>query len=205
MHDKAFTGSDTWTRGMQRRWPNGERLEKLNSAHFKGVLSSYADYYKRSRSHQSLDNSARSPVVSNRFQPARRSLQFRTLVVCITGMSALLRYVRRPVLAFAMMVSCCAASFALVGGAAEIPSPKTQPEVMLVGSRGNFCTGVLIASDLVLTAAHCVQPGADYKRVEVGPDRQPVFTDIVAIARHPQFNLKAMLAHRATADVAKQA
>ena len=35
-----------------------------------------------------------------------------------------------------------------------------------------------------------------------GTHRQPAFRDIVMIARHPQFNLKSMLAHRATADVA---
>src|SRR5262249_36851432 len=79
---------------------------------------------------------------------------------------------------------------------------KNQPEVMLVGSHGNFCTGTLIASDLILTAAHCIAAGTEYKRVEVGSDRKPVFTDIVQTARHPQFNLKTMLAHRATADVA---
>ena len=37
---------------------------------------------------------------------------------------------------------------------------------MIVGSHGTFCTGAAIARDLVLTAAHCVQPGADYKLVE---------------------------------------
>lgn len=91
---------------------------------------------------------------------------------------------------------------ALVGGAPEVPSPKTQPEVMLVGSKGNFCTGTAIARDLVLTAAHCVPAGNDYKLVEIGDDGKPVFKAVVSIARHPQFSLKTMLAHRATADVA---
>jgi hypothetical protein len=109
---------------------------------------------------------------------------------------------RRPAVALFIALSLPVSAFALVGGAAEVPAPTTQPEVMLVGSHGNFCTGSLIAPDLILTAAHCVQPGADYKIVEIGADRQPVFTDIVFIARHPQFNLKTMLAHRATADVA---
>jgi hypothetical protein len=36
----------------------------------------------------------------------------------------------------------------------------------------------------------------------MGSDRQPVFRNIVGIVRHPQFSLKTMLAHRATADVA---
>jgi secreted trypsin-like serine protease len=73
---------------------------------------------------------------------------------------------------------------------------------MLVGSRGNFCTGVAITRDLVLTAAHCVQAGAIYKQVELDAQHQPVFKDVVTIARHPQFSLKAMQSHRATADIA---
>jgi secreted trypsin-like serine protease len=74
--------------------------------------------------------------------------------------------------------------------------------VMIVGSRGTFCTGAAIARDLVLTAAHCVLPGADYKLVEFDAARQPKLLDVRTIARHPNFNLQTLLGHRATADVA---
>jgi secreted trypsin-like serine protease len=74
--------------------------------------------------------------------------------------------------------------------------------VTIVGSRGNFCTGALIAPKLVLTAAHCVQPGADYKIVDYGADRQPRLQDIKSIAIHPAFKMADMAIHRATADVA---
>ena len=74
--------------------------------------------------------------------------------------------------------------------------------VTIVGSRGNFCTGALIAPKLVLTAAHCVPSGADYKIVEYGADRQPSLQDVKSVAIHPGFNMQAMQAHRATADVA---
>jgi len=74
--------------------------------------------------------------------------------------------------------------------------------VTIVGSRGNFCTGALIAPRLVLTAAHCVQPGAIYKIVEYGADRQPRLQDVKNVGIHPAFNMQAMTAHRATADVA---
>jgi hypothetical protein len=90
----------------------------------------------------------------------------------------------------------CPAS-AMVGGAQEIPAAHTQPEVMFVGSSGNFCTGVAIARDLVLTAAHCVHAGDSYKLVELDFNDKPILKDTVAVARHPQFNLKTMLAHRA--------
>ncbi len=111
---------------------------------------------------------------------------------------------RRPALASASIVALLSAApaAAMVGGAPALPNPASRPEVMLIGSRGNFCTGVAVARDLVLTAAHCVQAGAEYKQVELDAQRQPVLTDVVTIARHPQFSMKAMQSHRATADVA---
>ena len=108
---------------------------------------------------------------------------------------------RRPALAL-VLVSLTVPAAAMVGGAYVVPNAAARPEVMLVGSRGNFCTGVAIARDLVLTAAHCVQAGAEYKQVELDANRQPILKDVLGIARHPQFDLKTMLAHRATADVA---
>ncbi len=90
---------------------------------------------------------------------------------------------------------------ALVGGAQ--PEPElARSAVMIVGSRGNFCTGAVIARDLVLTAAHCVTGGADYKLVEFDAQRQPALRDIARIERHPQFNLDNYLKARVTADVA---
>ena len=91
---------------------------------------------------------------------------------------------------------------AIVGGGAPSAEGVARSVVTIVGSRGNFCTGALIAPKLVLTAAHCVQPGADYKIVEYGADRQPTLRDVKAVAIHPGFNMQAMSGHRATADVA---
>jgi secreted trypsin-like serine protease len=71
-----------------------------------------------------------------------------------------------------------------------------------VGSRGNFCTGSLIAPHVVLTVAHCVQPGADYKIVAYGADGKPQLQNVRKVAIHPNFNMQAMASHRATADVA---
>ena len=93
-------------------------------------------------------------------------------------------------------------AFAIVGGGAPSTDGVARAVVTIVGSRGNFCTGALIAPKVVLTAAHCVQPGADYKIVEYGADRQPKLQDVKTVAIHPGFRMQAMTDHVATADVA---
>jgi hypothetical protein len=95
-----------------------------------------------------------------------------------------------------------APAHAIVGGGMLSAEGIGRSVVTIVGSRGNFCTGALLAPRLVLTAAHCVQPGAVYKIVEYGTDRQPQLQDVKSIAIHPAFNVQAMTAHRASADVA---
>src|SRR4029079_14768286 len=96
-----------------------------------------------------------------------------------------------------------AASPALaITGNAPIALMQGRQAVMITGSHGTFCTGAAIARDLVLTVAHCVQPGSSYKLIEFDAARQPKLLDIREIARHPNFNLRSLLGHRATADVA---
>jgi secreted trypsin-like serine protease len=105
-----------------------------------------------------------------------------------------------PLIVISALVASPAA--AIVGGAAPSAEGVGRTVVTIVGSRGNFCSGSLIAPTLVLTAAHCVQPGADYKIVEYGADRTPELKDAKRVTIHPGFQMQAMLAHRATADVA---
>jgi secreted trypsin-like serine protease len=112
------------------------------------------------------------------------------------AMKMLLRILAVPALLAA------APAYAIVGGGAPSTDGVGRSVVTIVGSRGNFCTGALIAPKIVLTAAHCVQPGADYKIVEYGADKQPSLQDVKSVAIHPAFKMQAMLAHRATADVA---
>jgi hypothetical protein len=96
----------------------------------------------------------------------------------------------------------CKPAHAIVGGGASSAEGIGRAVVTIVGSRGNFCSGALIAPKLVLTAAHCVQPGAVYKIVEYGADKKPQLRDVLTVSIHPAFNMQAILAHRASADVA---
>src|SRR5256714_1498066 len=104
-------------------------------------------------------------------------------------------------LALAFLVISSLSAAAMVGGAGAPPDSIARSVVLIVGSRGNSCSGVALAPDVVLTAAHCVLPGADYKIVEF-ENRQPQLRDVASVTAHPKFDLQTMLAHRATADVA---
>jgi len=101
----------------------------------------------------------------------------------------------------ALLLAPCPPAAAMVGGAPPAPPAIARHVVLIVGSGGTFCTGVALARDLVLTAAHCTLPGADYKLMEFDAAHQPVLRNVSRIARHPQFDLKTLLAHRATADL----
>jgi hypothetical protein len=106
-----------------------------------------------------------------------------------------------PILA-GLVLFALAPAHAIVGGGVPSAEGIGRSVVTIVGSRGNFCTGALIAPTLVLTAAHCVQPAAVYKIVEHGADQKPELRDVNSVAIHPAFSMQAMTDHRATADVA---
>jgi len=123
------------------------------------------------------------------------------LAICAArAIAAAMRILPRLIASLALLLSVPA--HAIVGGGAPSTEGVARSVVTIVGSRGNFCTGALIAPKLVLTAAHCVPSGAEYKIVEYGADRQPSLQDVKSVAIHPGFNMQAMQAHRATADVA---
>jgi hypothetical protein len=90
----------------------------------------------------------------------------------------------------------------MVGNAPPEADGATRHTIMIIGSAGTFCTGTAIARDLVLTAAHCVLPGAAYKFVDVVAGKPPLLQDVATVVAHPGFDLKTFVANRATADVA---
>jgi hypothetical protein len=91
---------------------------------------------------------------------------------------------------------------AIVGGAPPTADGIGRAVVTIVGSGGTFCSGALIGPRLVLTAGHCVQPGTEYRIVEYDAAHKPQLKTVRRAAAHPGFNMQAIQAHRASADVA---
>jgi secreted trypsin-like serine protease len=102
----------------------------------------------------------------------------------------------------ALVLAWTRGAVAIVGGAANADPSVAQHVALIVGSHGTSCTGVVIARNLVLTAAHCALAGSDYKIVEFDATRHPTLRDVSLVLVHPQFDLNTLLNHRATADVA---
>jgi len=78
---------------------------------------------------------------------------------------------------------------AMVGGAPPAPAEFGHSVVMILGSSGKACTATAIGRDLLLTAAHCLQPGADYKVLGSELGQPPVLNAIIRIEQHPQFDI----------------
>lgn len=91
---------------------------------------------------------------------------------------------------------------AMVGGAPSATTGPGKSVLMILGDGGTVCTSTAIARDLLLTASHCVLPSSDYKLLLGAPSAHPVLKDITRIERDPQFDLKRLFDHLATADVA---
>ncbi len=65
-----------------------------------------------------------------------------------------------------------------------------------------FCSGVVIAPQVILTAAHCVAPVKDVRifyRDEAG---QPAFVMVQALATHPNYHPDAIAKRRVSIDLA---
>jgi hypothetical protein len=86
---------------------------------------------------------------------------------------------------------------AMTGGAPDATGIPGRAIVMITGSGSSLCTGTAIASDLILTAAHCVQ-----RNNVVRFSRTQAPLAIRAAAVHPRFSTQAYATKRATADVA---
>lgn len=108
-------------------------------------------------------------------------------------------------LASIILATCLAssASQALVG-ASEEGGPMAAHAVMVLAnhaSSGGFCTGVVLAPTVVLTAAHCVS-APQATRVYFKSGEAPVFMEIAAITIHPQYKAQAPRTRERSIDLA---
>ncbi|MGO4388862.1 trypsin-like serine protease [Microvirga sp. 2YAF29] len=93
------------------------------------------------------------------------------------------------------------AAQAIVGGT-EDQGPLARQSVMVLSSNGGVCTAVVLARDVVLTAAHCVT-GADEHRVHFRDESgEPVLIVPAAKAVHPGYNAKAIETRQRSIDLA---
>jgi len=91
---------------------------------------------------------------------------------------------------------------AMVGGAPAASGGVGSSVVTILSSYGTFCTATAITRDLLLTAGHCVEPDGAYKLADTVPGQVPALKDVVRTVRHPQFDMKRLSSHLATADMA---
>jgi len=104
-------------------------------------------------------------------------------------------------LAAAALLAGAEAGRAVVGGRDE-GGALMRASVMVLDSRGGVCSAVVVARDVVLTAAHCVT-GADQHRVHFrDEDGQPALIAPSAVAVHPGYDPKAVETRRRSIDLA---
>jgi hypothetical protein len=95
----------------------------------------------------------------------------------------------RALAALACFALAAAPAAAVVGGAPTAEEDIARHVVLIVGGQ-NLCTGVAIAPDLVLTAAHCVLANGKYRLLTFNGRRSTV-KDVASVAPHPQFSPRA--------------
>lgn len=89
---------------------------------------------------------------------------------------------------------------ALVGGAPQANQSIARHVIMVVGSDGVWCSGVVVAQDLILTGAQCVHPATNYRII--GFDAPRTYKNVASTIVHPDWDPTSVLRHRVSADVA---
>jgi secreted trypsin-like serine protease len=115
---------------------------------------------------------------------------------------------------FAILKAVCpilAALLTFALPALAVTGPSSEPgdlakHVVMVLERtahgGAFCSGVVVAQDIVLTAAHCVGKAADSRIYYRGAADEPVLAAVAEVAVHPGFRPNAVKTRERSVDLA---
>ncbi|MGV2980296.1 S1 family peptidase [Camelimonas sp. ID_303_24] len=89
---------------------------------------------------------------------------------------------------------------AIIGGAID-NGPASAVSIMVLGSGGAVCSGVVVSPRAVLTAAHCADPTREH-RVHYMENDQPVLLTPTASVTHPDYVKDAIRQRRQSVDLA---
>ncbi|GGC73624.1 S1 family peptidase [Chelatococcus reniformis] len=103
--------------------------------------------------------------------------------------------------AVAALLSVAPPARAVVGGA-EVDGALKASTVMVLGSAGNVCTGIVVAPTAVLTAGHCATNAAEHRIHYMDGGGQPVLLSIADVAVHPNYDAGAIKGRRRSIDLA---
>ena len=94
---------------------------------------------------------------------------------------------------------------AAVVGSSQPGGPLADSVLMVLnhsGREAGFCTGVVLAPTVVMTAAHCVPPGADVRVHLPAPGGSPVLLPVTDVERHPGYRPDAIRTRQRSIDIA---
>lgn len=94
---------------------------------------------------------------------------------------------------------------AVVGPARDAPATVADSAVMVLQRQGpaaGFCTGIVIGPRAVLTAAHCVPPGADLRIYLKDAAGAAVLLPVAEVVRHPGYRADAITKRERSIDLA---
>lgn len=114
-------------------------------------------------------------------------------------------FASRAALSILALLATAPPAGAVVGPSRDAEGGLADEVVMVLQRRGpaaGFCTGVVIGPRAVLTAAHCVPPGADLRVHFKDASGAPVLLPVAGVTRHPGYRADAISRRERSIDLA---